>query len=282
MSFRADLHCHSTCSDGTVDPCRLVDAAIQLGLSGLSITDHDTVAAYETALPYAQSKDFKLLPGVEFSTEYKGESLHVLAYAFQLDHPELKKFCQRHIDRRLHRIHQMIAQLNRGGIDITFEEVMSLLEGKNVSVLGRPHIAQVLIKRGLASNVNSAFKQYLSKGSVGFVPGDAFSFEETLALIKTIQGKAIFAHPHIYPNKGWVMALLEEDFDGMECFYGRVSIDYEAVWVAYADERKWLKTGGSDFHGSVKPRIPLGCSWVGEDVFTTLYTHFLKVNAREL
>jgi 3',5'-nucleoside bisphosphate phosphatase len=275
--FRADLHSHTTCSDGTVDPKKLIDIAVQLDLSGLSITDHDTVMAYESALPYALEKGFSLLPGAEFSSFFQGESVHILAYGFQLGHPDLKAFCNYHYERRVKRMKEMIFNLNKVNVSITYEEVVGRLEGENHYILGRPHIAQLLIEKGIVSSFQNAFKHYLVPGAPGYVPNNSFSVEETLELIKVVKGKAVLAHPHIYKKK-IIPELLNYSFDGIEGYYGRCHPDREKEWVEIGEERGWIITGGSDYHGTVKPKIPLGCSWVGDTVFNLLYQHYLQVN----
>ena len=99
--FRADLHCHTTCSDGSVSPAELIQMASKIGLKGLSITDHDTIEAYETALPEAKKMGLELIPGVEFSAAYHEINIHVLAYSFSIDNPIIHDFCLKHQSRRL-------------------------------------------------------------------------------------------------------------------------------------------------------------------------------------
>ena len=223
-------------------------------------------------------KKIPLLPGVEFSTTFYNQSVHLLAYAFQLEHPELHSFCNIHHERRLKRFKQIISKLNKEGVAVTLDDVLQLLEGQNYSVLGRPHLAQVLVNKGIVPSIQAAFKTYLGTNLPGYVPSDAFSIEETLELIRAVKGKAILAHPHIYSNRKLITSLLALPLDGIEGYYGRFHPNQEQKWLTIAQEKNWLVTGGSDYHGTVKPHLMLGCSWTGEEVFQTLYQHYLQVN----
>ncbi len=263
--FRADLHCHSTCSDGTFTPEELLREAQAKGLKGLSITDHDTVAAYETAIPLAREMGIELLTGVEFSTTVKEQSVHVLAYGFDVQHEELHAFCQRHKERREERNIRMLESLKKGGITI---EVCELAQ--DTHAIGRPHIAKALIDKGYAKDLREVFTEFIGGNSPYFVKTSSFGLEETLALIRSVGGKAVLAHPHLINNQGLVDYLLQQAFDGMEVFYARMPPHKERPWVKRAQKRGWIQTGGSDFHGTVKPHISLGCSWTGIDSFNAL------------
>lgn len=262
--FRADLHCHSTCSDGTASPEELIDLAIERNLSGLSITDHDTLNAYQTALPYAQKQNFPLIPGVEFSCIQRGESVHILGYAFNLQNPEILAFCQKHKSRRKQRSLLILEKLAEHGMPIE-------LNTEVLESIGRPHIALEMIKREYVHSMEEAFKKHLGEGCPCYVPGDAFSVEETIAVIHNAGGLAVIAHPHLINNSAIVTDLLRMPFDGIEAYYARFAPHKEKPWVKIGKHRDWILTGGSDFHGSVKPHIPLGCSWVAETTFNTLY-----------
>jgi predicted metal-dependent phosphoesterase TrpH len=277
--FRADLHCHSTCSDGTSSPEDLVKLAVDIGLSGFSITDHDSIEAYSRALPIAQQHGLEMISGAEFSTVQGKVSIHLLAYAFSLDNPIIHQFCQKHHERREKRNRDILKRLDVHGMQISEEEVFSA-SSHELSIaqrsIGRPHIALAMIKKGYVGSVNEAFKKYLGEGKPCYAPGESFTTEETLNIIHEVNGLAVIAHPHLIENGKTLQELLEMDFDGIECYYGRFHHDQNKRWVKIAEKKKWLITGGSDYHGEIKPDIPLGSSWVNEEAFRLLHNHYQK------
>lgn len=270
--FRADLHCHSTCSDGTSSPLELIDLAIENGLSGLSITDHDTINAYSTALPYAKEKNFPLLPGVEFSCIHRDESVHILGYAFNLSDGPLAAFCNKHKERRQQRSLLILEKLAQNQMPIS-------INTDNLESIGRPHLAMEMIKQGYVNSMEEAFKKHLGEGCPSYVPGDAFSVEESIEVIHAAGGVAVIAHPHLINQSQIVTDLLSMPFDGIEAYYAKFSPHQEKPWVKIGKHRDWTLTGGSDFHGTVKPHIPLGCSWVGEETFNQLFDRCLTNNS---
>lgn len=269
-TFKADLHCHTTCSDGTETPEAVIRLAKHLSLQGLSITDHDTIAAYETALSFAKEVDLLLVPGVEFSAWHREEPVHVLGYAYSLESESINSFCLRHRQRRKERNRGIIHRLNKLGIQITLEEVEAHHEG----TIGRPHIALILMKKGIVSSVKEAFQRYLAEGKPGYEPGERFSVEETIECIHQGKGFAILAHPQLIQRSTTVRNMQDMPFDGLEGYYASMSSDIEKKWIDIAKEKNWIITGGSDFHGDIKPQNHLGSSWVNEETFHIFYDHF--------
>lgn len=277
--FRADLHCHTTCSDGSLSPQEIVQLAKDCGLAGLSITDHDTIDAYALALPEAKKVGIQLLPGVEFSAAHENVSVHILGYAYDVNNSDIRDFCLRHTQRREGRNQAILEQLAIHGMPLTHEEIMAS-SPKATGSIGRPHIALAMVKKGYIQKPQDAFRQYISEGKPCYVRGDTFSVEETLNTIHQAKGLAIIAHPHLQQNAKTMAALLKMNFDGIECYYARYLPVNNKRWIKLAEKRKWLITGGSDFHGEMKPAIPLGSSWVNEETFRTLLQHFQNHNSR--
>ncbi|MGA8164818.1 MAG: PHP domain-containing protein [Waddliaceae bacterium] len=272
-AFRADLHCHSTCSDGTLSPKEIVDLAKSLGLSGLSITDHDTICAYKSSLPYAGEIGIKMISGVEFSTEHKGVSVHILGYSFSLKNPAVHEFCLKHKERREKRCLAILELLRLHQMPILKEEIHSLQPKGNI---GRPHIALAMVKKGYVQSVEKAFTRYLGDGRPCYVKGEAFSVEESIDLIHQANGIAVIAHPHLIKPPAILNDLLNMDFDGLEGYYASIGSRTHVDWIELAKKRNWIVTGGSDFHGEIKPNHALGSSWVGQEVFDRLHDHFLS------
>lgn len=264
-SFRADLHCHSTCSDGTLTPEQLVTLAVARGLSGLSITDHDCVDAYQLALPLAQEKNLLLLTGAEFSSNHQGHSVHILAYAFPCKNTAIQELCNRHSKRREERNQGILDLLRNKGMPIDPQTITAL------GSVGRPHIAQAMIESKYVKTIEEAFYKFLGDGKCCYVPGNPVSTEETIEIIHSAGGLAVIAHPHLIKNSAVVASLLELPFDGIECYYARFGPSDNSVWIDIAEKKRWIITGGSDFHGTVKPDISLGSSWVNAHTFNILY-----------
>lgn len=274
---RYDLHCHTTCSDGSMTPQELIEHAKEIGLSGLAITDHDTIEAYREAIPLSQQLGLELISGAEFSTHYKETSVHLLAYAFSLNNPEIIRFCKRHQERRRKRNLAIIEKLKKAKMSISEEELIINERVAPISV-GRPHIAEALVKRGYVSSIQEAFNRYIGEGCPYFEPGERFSVEETIEVIHKAKGKAVIAHPHLINESRVVEALTQFDFDGIEVYYARFGESQCQKWLQLAKKKNWLVTGGSDFHGIAKQNILLGSSWAPEETFDILREHFLKNN----
>ena len=267
--FRADLHCHSTCSDGSLTPEELVMQAKAIGLSGLSITDHDTITAYQTAVEAARKAGLLLGSGVEFSCGHKGMNVHILGYDFELHNAGFNAFCERHRTRRKERnraILKKLAQHNMPIPEIELEEKEKLHK-----TIGRPHIAELMVAKGYVPTIREAFMLYIGDGKRCYDPGHFFSIEETITIIRQAGGKAFLAHPHLIDRRKIIEELLAMPFQGIECFYSKSPPEKEARWLRMAKEKKLLISGGSDFHGASKPGIPLGCSWVNEEVFNQIF-----------
>lgn len=272
--FRADLHCHTTCSDGTVSPEDIVLLAIKRNLSGLAITDHDSIHAYPIALPIARKLQFPLISGVEFSSMHNNKNVHLLGYSFSLTSTAIHDFCERHHRRRTMRNNAILEKLAKHGMAISEDEL-----GESPT-LGRPHIAMALMKKGYVTSLQEAFHKYIGDGKPCYAPGGYFSVEETIDIIHQAGGFAVIAHPHLIQEPNLVNELLDMPFDGIEGYYGRFPADQQERWVKMGEKRGWLVTGGSDFHGDIKPMQPLGSSWVGEETFRRLEARF-KDNNKE-
>lgn len=278
--FRADLHCHSTYSDGTESPEDLVRKAIEIGLSGFSITDHDSIDAYPRALPIAKELGLEMISGVEFSSSLHGESVHILAYSFALDNIIIQEFCQKHKKRRENRNRQILQNLAEQNIVLSEDEMVSSMPSNHHEqrTIGRPHIAQAMVQKGYVESISEAFKKYLGEGKCCYASGESFTTEETLDVIHRAKGLAVIAHPHLVLKQDVLNQLLKMNFDGLECYYGRFLPDYHKRWLKIAEKKGLFITGGSDFHGSIKPEIHLGCSWIDEEKFRILQNHF-KANS---
>jgi predicted metal-dependent phosphoesterase TrpH len=274
IEFRADLHCHTTCSDGTTTPEDIIKLAHTKGLSGLSITDHDTIEAYKTAMPAAKTYQIDLISGVEFSALHRETSVHILAYSFPLNSPLIEEFCLKHHQQREQRNHEILNLLTSYGMPLTQGEIHR--DPFSNQTIGRPHIALAMVKKGYVSSIQEAFNKYIGEDKPCYAMGHYFSVEDTIELIHQAKGLAVIAHPHLIDDSQILQDLIHMNFDGIEGYYGRFpSTDHER-WIKIGQRRGWLITGGSDFHGDIKPNLPLGASWINEETFRILQKHFQK------
>lgn len=265
--FRADLHCHSMCSDGSDSPDMLLRKAKEVGLSGLSITDHDTLAAYTPEIfSLAQELGLKLLPGIECSSEWQGQTVHVLGYGRNVFSPDLLALVEKMQERRTRRNRLMVQKLKEKQIDV--EEVLSLEGG--IASIGRPHIAMAMVQKGCVQTLQEAFEKYLKEGASCYVSECKLTPPETIESLRKAGWKAVLAHPHVIQKQAVLHALLELPWDGLECFYSHLPPYKERAWVRLAKKKGWIPTGGSDYHGKIRPHVPLGCAWVDESIYNEL------------
>ncbi|MEI8124701.1 MAG: PHP domain-containing protein [Parachlamydiaceae bacterium] len=279
--FRADLHCHTTCSDGSCTVEQIVKLAKESGLSGLSITDHDSVEAYTTAIPLCEREGIILIPGVEFSATFEKHSVHTLGYGFDLNHSAITTLCARHQTRRETRNAAMLKKLTEHKKPLTIEELLAAVPddiSTTRHTVGRPHIALAMIRKGYVSSIPEAFNKYLGEGKCCYVQGTEISVAETIAAIHEAKGIACLAHPHLIKNDNLVKKLLKEKFDAIECFYGKFHSNVHHQWLKIAQKHNLLVTGGSDFHGDPKPMLSLGCSWISKEPFQALVDRIAELH----
>ncbi|SCL26905.1 hypothetical protein GA0070616_3397 [Micromonospora nigra] len=255
-SPRIDLHTHSTASDGTLSPEELVRAAARTGLDVVAITDHDTTAGWEPALR-ALPRGLRLVRGAEISCRWYGEQpavpLHLLAYLFDPDHPDLVAELARVRAAREERGERTVALLRADGVDVSWPEILAGAAGGTV---GRPHIAQALIRAGLVTTTTEAFgRDWL--GERYRLPKEDIDVFRAVRLIRAAGGVPVFAHPRatrrgrIVPDR-LIAELAEVGLAGLEADHEDHSPAERAHVRALADELGLLVTGSSDFHGTHK------------------------------
>ena len=266
--WRADLHCHTTYSDGLLTPTELVDLAVKQGLQGLSVSDHDTVFAYNDLLKPELAGKIAIGSGIELSCSLNGRNLHLLGYDFLPQSPLLLDLYYQHKERRKMRNSEMVEKLKRRGFNIV--DLFQQFEQEHPNkVIGRPHLAAFLIKMKYVASMDEAFRMYLGEDGSCYVPGAAFTVEEAFDAIKRSKGKLFIAHPYLLKPSSLLKKLLVYEFDGIEVYYAHQRNVTPILKIA--KDRGWLISGGSDFHGENKPNASLGSSWVEEDKFSAIF-----------
>ncbi|MCS6771534.1 MAG: PHP domain-containing protein [Kiritimatiellae bacterium] len=242
---------HSTFSDGSKTPEELVARGSALGLRGMALTDHDTVSGVERFLNAARAAGIPAVSGVEVSAQLDGGSVHVLGYGIDPTSPALREALGWIREGRSERNREIIHKLNRLGFRITEEEVAAAAGGE---VVGRPHIAGVLVRKGIVHSKREAFDRFLGRGRPAFAERRRLDPVSTIRLIRESGGVAVIAHPYaLKMNRRDLAELLRElhkaGLTGIEVYYPEHSPETVRAYRSLAAEIGLLVTGGSDYHG---------------------------------
>ena len=261
MEELIDLHVHSNCSDGTYTPEELVAYALEKGLKAFALTDHDTTAGIARAQRAASGTGLELIPGIELSTEYKGKDIHILGLGIDPENAYFQDQLLRFQNARNLRNEKMIEKLREHGIDITLEQRRACFPD---SVWTRAHFARYLFDHGYVKEMWDAFDLYLGDHAPCFIPREKVTPFQAVQLIHEGGGYAVLAHPLLYrlgeePLNLLVKTLTGCGLDGIEAIYSTNRFSDEADMRQLARRYGLAITGGSDFHGSNKPSIDLGC-----------------------
>ena len=261
-----DLHIHTTASDGTYTPAQVVSHAHRLKLKAIAITDHDTVAGSKEALLCGIPPSLEFLTGVEISATppsfYPGSgSFHLLGYSIRLDDPQLNRTLEKLQQARKNRNPAIINRLNELGISITLDEVRREAgEGQ----LGRPHIAQLMVKKRAVASIDEAFDRFLGTGKPAYVDKQRVECFKAIEIILAAGGVPVLAHPGLldYKTDNQLDELIGElkkaGIQGVEVYYSGHTPDQTRLYAELAKRHDLLMTGGSDFHGTIQPEIEMG------------------------
>ncbi len=242
-----DLHMHSTYSDGQLEPAALIDLAVRKGLAAVALSDHDCldgISEYEEA---AEITGLETVSAVELSCIHRGRDLHILGYGVDDEDGPLQEMLRRFCETRENRGLKIVEKLGAMGIELDAREI---LERSGAGALGRPHIAEALIKGGYARDFNEVFRKYIGEDCPAYVEKYKMSPADAVSYIHDAGGLAFVAHPGFYlDDMEGFNELLEEDFDGVEVYHSQHTPEAAARLVRITEERGLLKSGGSDFHG---------------------------------
>lgn len=250
-----DLHLHSTASDGTVAPAEVVRSAWKAGLSGVSLTDHDTVDGLAEAEAEARRLRMAFLRGAEFSANEPGRSVHLLAYGFEPSAPGLLELAERHRKDRLRRAREMVERLNRLGLPLAWERVEAET-GRAAPT--RAHVARALVGSGLVPELEEVFRRYLSRGRPAFVEKRRTPPAEVIDRVHEAGGVALLAHPGREHGEPEIRRWVESGLDGVELRHPANDPAVRSRLGALVEELGLLRSGGSDWHGPEAHRAPIG------------------------
>ncbi len=256
----ADLHCHSTYSDGTHTPQELIAIAKDKNLAGISLTDHDTIEGITPLLTAAKQQNVKTITGVELSANHGEIPVHILGYGFNHEHPTLQPNLDKIQQTRKDRNKKIFNNIQKMEIEISWEEIETIA---GYGQIGRPHFATFLINRGFAATNAEAFNLYLRKDRPAYADREKLPVEDAIRIIHEADGLAVIAHPGMMPcNQETTMQLLDlfasMGLDGIEVYYPTHSKSTRNRLLNLCLEKDLVVTGGSDYHGDIRSNTSLG------------------------
>lgn len=251
----ADLHLHTTFSDGTYSPEELTVEAQRCGLKWVALTDHDTVDGCARMAVACQAAGIEFIPASELTAEMNDHELHIIGYFLDVKNPRLLDELAKFQEVRQRRIYEMVARLNQAGVPLRAETVFALA---NCRAPGRPHVARALVKECLCGNLDEAFERFLKKGKPAWVAKFKISAPDAIDLIHHAGGLAVMAHPGLNRTDEVIPPLAEAGLDGLECFHTKHTPAMTEHYLRMAAAHKLLVTGGSDCHGLSKGKPLIG------------------------
>jgi len=264
---KIDLHMHSNASDGSFSPEDVARMAAGNGIEVFSLTDHDTLDGIPAAAAFASKSGIRLITGVELSVSEEGMDVHLLAYGFDATEPMLVAAVARYRDGRRERARKILMRLKGLGIRISLEEVEGIANG---GALGRPHVAEALLRMGHVENFNEAFQRYLGHHAPAYVPKPRVTLEESSAIVRDAGGVTILAHPGTVNRDHLIPAWARRGLDGIEVWHSKHDAAAVQRYRGFANLHGLLMTGGSDYHGERTPGIVIGSVPVPDEILKPL------------
>lgn len=250
--MKADLHVHTTASDGRLTPEEVMAAASAAGLSYVAITDHDTLDGL-AALAIHPAASPVLIPGIEFSTDLPNNEVHILGYYIDPSNDELRRQIKLIKNDRTDRAERMVAKLSKLGYPVSLDRVC--FHAGETSAVGRPHVAAALVERGYFPDTAAVFDTLLGRDRPGYVPHYKLTPAQTVEIIKAAGGIAVLAHPGLVGDDAIVDEVIARGIDGLEVYHPKHDTAATARYAALAAARRLAVTGGSDFH-AIPGRFP--------------------------
>lgn len=264
-----DLHMHSTFSDGTLTPAQLVERAKQNKIEVMAITDHDNIDGLKEGRGEAEKAGMTFVDGIEVSANFLNKDIHILGYFLNLEDEEFLGWLKNLQEKRHNRTLEMLKKLSQLGIEISLAEVEGEVLG---NVIGRPHIAKMIIKKGFAATMDEVFDRYLGDGKPAYIPKVGVDMVEVVKKLKANGAVVILAHPHLISHSDDTVVniidmLVKNGLDGLELYYPNIDTRKKNKLLKIAKKRGLILTGGSDFHGLNRAGIDLGTGNISAEVF---------------
>ena len=251
----ADLHLHTSFSDGTYSPEELAAHGKRNDLAAMALTDHDTVEGCARMGEACRTLGIEFIPGTELTAELKGIEVHLLGYFLDITNARLLTEIAEFQRVRQERIHEMVAKLNRMNVPLHADSVFKIA---NCRSPGRPHVGRALVQGGFCANMDEAFDRFLKKHRPAFVPKAKMSAVHGIELIHQAGGLAVMAHPALNVSDEIIPKIVDAGLDGIECYHTKHSVSDSKHYLNIATHYKLLVTGGSDCHGMSKGKPLIG------------------------
>ncbi len=245
----SDLHTHTRCSDGALTPEELLARAKQIGISILSVTDHDSIDGIEEACYWGKMLGITVLPGIELSVSLNQREIHILGYCFDPDHSKLRACLDLFRDQRIRRAECMVKKLNALNVPLKFESVMDCA---GTAVVCRPHIAEALVNQKFVTSYSEVFQRYIGDWAPAYERMPEFPLEKALEVIEDAGGLSFLAHPGNSINEKELLSIIKAGIDGIETTHPSHTSEKQRYYRGIANEYYLLESGGSDFHGGLR------------------------------
>ncbi|MEB2309306.1 MAG: transcription antitermination factor NusB [Candidatus Brocadiaceae bacterium] len=263
----ADLHIHTTYSDGTMTPEEVVDSAICCGISTIAITDHDTVDGLVIACRYGQNKNIHIIPGIELSSYLSPSEVHILGYFIDIYNISLQKAIQQSHNDRVNRIHAMVEKLHKLHVNINSQEILTLA-GQGSP--GRMHVAEIIWKHGYCDTIVESFSKYIGDNKPAYVPKKTLTSQQAIELIRDAGGVPVLAHPGLTQRDHIIEDLVKYGLQGIEVYYPSHTPQAVEKYLEIAKRYNLAITGGSDFHGERRTGCPIAKITIPGDLISKL------------
>lgn len=247
--MKYDLHIHTCYSDGLYSPTKVIDQAIETGLSGIAITDHDSVLGIEEALLYSEQFDsFNVIPGIELSCIYDNDEVHILGYFLDYKDQKIQSITGELREHRKNRVKRIVEKLKTLNIHLDIEKIKG---NSNNDFTGRVAIARELIDSGYTVTIQEAFNKYLNPGKPAYVERFKLTVDDAISLIKEAGGIPVLAHPGLLKDKYVIQYCIERGIEGIESVHSKHSPRQSKNFKDIASRHGLISTGGSDCHGEL-------------------------------
>ena len=267
MAARLDLHLHSTASDGSDAPADVAAIAAREGVGVIALTDHDAVDGIPALRERAEAAGIRVIHGVELSINEHGFDVHVLAYGFDPAEPGFAAALAGWRQGRHDRAKKILARLKGIGIRIPIEDIEAIAAG---GAIGRPHVAEALLREGYVETMNEAFQRYLGHHAPAYVPKVTVSMKEAGAIVRAAGGVTVLAHPGTLNRDHFIAGWVSNGLDGIEVWHTKHDANAVRRYSALAAQHGLLMSGGSDYHGERTPGVRIGSVPVPESILGPL------------
>ena len=244
--MRADLHVHTTASDGSFPPKAVVEKAKEAGMAAIAITDHDTVEGVQEAVAAGLGAGIEVLPGIELGADYEGIEVHILGYCIDIENSELLEKLSWLRRARMERIERMVEKIRKMGIPVEMEEVLAIA---GIGSVGRPHLAKAMVAAGAVKSTAEAFEKFIGAGRLAYVARQKLRPAEAIELVRGAGGLAVLAHPGLGGAGKLFYSLAGAGLGGVEVYHPSHSWEESLYYRMLAAGWDLVATGGSDYHG---------------------------------